>query len=39
LPGEAADVLTFAFVAGPDAWDDDIDDIGPIPDSIRFHSN
>jgi hypothetical protein len=36
-PGESAKVLTFAFVAGPDEWEDAIDDIVPILDSIQFH--
>jgi hypothetical protein len=39
LPGESVDVLTFAYWAGPDEWDDAIDDIGPIVDSIRFQLN
>ena len=36
-PGESAKVLTFAFVALPDEWEDAIDDIVPILDSIQFH--
>jgi hypothetical protein len=39
FPGESADILTLAFVAREDEWDDAIDDIGPIVESIRIQPN
>ncbi len=36
-PGESAHVLTVAVLADPKNWEDAIDDIAPILDSIQFH--